>query len=262
MDFKFTKSELIAKSVLEQCGLDDPIELPISDIILGRKAFYEEKPLDGKQGKIVSVGGRSIITINSNIEFEAKKRFTAAHELGHFEMHRDLFPIITDTEFDLLNWYQGGPQEMEANEFAAEFLMPSEIFYNECKSRRFGPDVVEHLSNRFGVSKTAAILKFVKRGNYPCAIIYCKENKMKWWKASSDFRNFLEFEHDKNPPTDSVAYELFTTNKIYKGDERKQDIWKSTWLKMRNDDEEDKRFYEYCLYVKSYNYSISIIWED
>lgn len=262
MDFKFTKSELTAKKVLDDCGLNDPTESSLDEIILGRTAFYEEAPLDGKEGEIISVGGRSIITVNSNIQFETKKRFAAAHELGHFEMHRNLQPIFSDTEEDLMNWYKAGPQEMEANEFAAEFLMPSEFFYKECFIvKNFGPSVIEHLSKRFMVSKTAAILKFVLRGNHPVIIVYCKDNKMKWWKRSEDFRYFLEFEKDQHPPTGSVVYELFTSRKVYNGDELKQDIWKSDWLRMKNDDKSDSRFFEYCLFVRSFNYSISVIWE-
>ena len=109
---------------------------------MGRKAFYEEVPLDGKEGEIVSVGNRSIITINSNIQFETKKRFAAAHELGHYEMHRDLKPIFSDTEEDLMNWYKAGPHEMEANEFAAEFLCLLNCFTKNVK----GKNLIQKLS--------------------------------------------------------------------------------------------------------------------
>lgn len=261
MIFKFSKAELKARSVLDECGLDDPTQFPLEEIILGRKAFYEEVPLQGKDGEIVSYHGKSIIHVNSEIPFETRKRFAAAHELGHYEMHRNLQPIFSDTLEDMMNWYKAGPQETEANEFAAEFLMPSDVFYQECQRKKFGPDVIEHLSKRFQVSKTVAILKFVKRGNHPVVIVYCQNNKMKWWKASEDFRYFLQFEKDSPPPSGSVAYELFTTKKINNGDESKQQIWKSDWLRMRNDEEPDSHFFEYCLHVKSYNYSISIIWE-
>lgn len=259
--FKLTKSEIIAKKVLADCGLDDPTELPLGDIILGRNAFYEEKPLTGKDGEIISVGGKSMITVNSEIAYESRKRFAAAHELGHFEMHQGIKPIFSDTEYDLANWFKAGPQEMEANEFAAEFLMPSHTFYKECERKVFGPEVIEHLCKRFFVSKTAALLKFVKAGNHPVCVVFCKNNKMKWFKSSEGFPYFVEFEYDRHPPTGSVAYELFTTDKFYKGDQRKQDIWKSDWFRMRNDDEADTRFFEYCVHAKSYNYTISIIWE-
>ena len=243
MNNKYSKAELTARRVLEACGIDDPTELPMSDIIMGRGAYYEEKPLNGKEGEIVSVNNRSIITINSNITFEPKKRFAAAHELGHHEMHKNLDNITFDTEYELINWYKAGPQEIEANEFASEFLMPSEQFYKECKAKKFGPHVIEHLSERFQVSKTAAILKFVNRGNHPVCIVYCKDNKMKWWKASHDFRHYIEFYYDSNPPTGSVAYEIFTKNKSYFNDEKKQQIWKSDWCRMRHNEEGDPIFY-------------------
>lgn len=260
MTFNYSHTEGIARKVLDECGINDPTELPLEEIILGRKAFYEEQALEGKDGEIVSLGGRSIITVNSNIPFVTRKRFAAAHELGHYEMHRNLYPVFSDTEEDLMNWYKAGPQEMEANEFAAEFLMPSEVFFKECLGKKFGPDVIEHLANRFQVSKTAAILKFVKRGNHPVVVVFSKNDKMKWFKPSTDFRYFLEFERDKDLPTGSVAHELFTTSKTYVGNERKQPIWKSDWFRMK-DDERDTAFFEYCLHARSFNYTISIIWE-
>lgn len=261
MIFKYSSAELAARKVLDECGLDDPTGFLLPQIILGRKAFYEELPLDGKEGEIVSVDGRSIITINSNIQFVTKKRFATAHELGHYELHRTLKPIFSDTEEDLMNWYKSGSQETEANEFAAEFLMPSEIFYKECVGKKFEPGVIEHLAKRFQVSKTATILKFVKRGNHPVFIVYCKDNKMKWWQKSSDFYHFCPFEYNAPPPSGSVAYEIFSGKKVYSNDEAKQEIWKSDWFTMKNDDEPDSKFFEYCLYARSFNYSISVIWE-
>jgi Zn-dependent peptidase ImmA (M78 family) len=261
MKFNYSNAELKAKKVLDECGLNDPTEEPLSRIILGRKAFYEEMPLEGKEGEIVSVSGRSIISINSGIQIETRKRFAAAHELGHYEMHRNIKPIFSDNEEDLMNWYRGGPHEVEANEFASEFLMPSEVFYKECERRKFDPKVIEHLANRFQVSKTATILKFVKRGNHPVFVVYCKDGKMKWWKKSEDFYHYSQFEYDSSPPTGSVAFEVFAGKKFYCGDEAKQDIWKSDWFKMKNEDEPDSRFFEYCLFAKSFNYTLSVIWE-
>lgn len=260
-EFRFSEAEVKAKKVLDQCGLIDPVDVPINRIILGRKAFYEEIPLEGKEGEIISVDGRSIITVNSNIQYEPKKRFVAAHELGHHEMHRDLKSMFSDTEEDLMNWYQSGPQEMQANEFAAEFLMPSEVFYKFCEKRKFEPKVIHELADRFNVSKTAAILRFVKRGNHPVFIMFCKDNKMKWWKKSDDFFPYCElFTRDQPPPTGSVAYEIFSSGKVYTGDEASQQIWKSDWFKMK-EDEKETIFFEYCLYAPSYNYTISVIWE-
>jgi Zn-dependent peptidase ImmA (M78 family) len=261
--FIYSQSEKIARKLLDELGLNDPVDEDIPTIIKGKEIFYEEVPLSNKDGLIVTCGNRSIIRINSNIEFEFKKRFAAAHELGHFAMHRSLKPVFSDNDEDLVAWYRGGigQHEIEANEFASEFLMPSDVFHEECRQFKFGPNVIEHLASTFKVSKTAAILKFVKRGNHPVMVVFCKGNQMMWWKASENFKYFLEFERGKPSPLGSVANELFTNKVIYKGDELKQKIWKYDWFKEVKG-EADSEFYEYCLFVKSYNYSISIIWEE
>ncbi len=255
-----TKAESAALKVRIECGIIDHTEFNLKEIILGRRIFYQEKPLLGKESEIVTNNGRSIITINSAIEYESKKRFVAAHELGHYEMHRELEPIIVDTESDLINWYKSGPHEIEANEFAAEFLMPGHLFRAECAGRYFGPNVIDHLSEVFQVSKTATILRFIKEGNHPICIVYCFKNQMKWWKKSNDFKYFLNFAYGLHPPSGSVANEIFEQNKSYYDDERKQKIFKSTWFELQ-EYEQDKVFYEYCLYVPSYSYVISVIWE-
>ncbi|MFT4155196.1 ImmA/IrrE family metallo-endopeptidase [Parafilimonas sp.] len=259
--FHYTATEIKAKKVLDDCGLTDPTEISLPIIIKGRKAFYEEVPLKGREGEIVSVGDRSIISINSDILFETKKRFAAAHELGHYEMHRHIRPVFSDTEEELMSWYRGGTHEIEANEFAAEFLMPSELFHKECERKKFDPKIINQLSDRFQVSKTATILRFVKRGNHPIFVMYCKDGKMKWWKKSEDFYHFSVFEYDAPPPSGSVAYEIIFGNKAYSSDEAKQDIWKSDWFQMKSDREQDTRFYEYCLFARSFNYTLSVIWE-
>lgn len=256
-----SKAEEVAKRVIFECGLNHPTEETLSEVILGRGAHYQECPLTGKEGEIVSFEGKSIITINSNITTNSKKRFVAAHELGHYEMHRNLIPVINDTEYDLVNWYKAGPHETEANEFAAEFLMPTKLFQEECKGKIFGPEIIDHLADTFQVSKTATILRFVEKGNYPVCIIYCKDNLMKWWKKSADFRKFLRFSHNEPPPDGSVVSEFFELDINYYYDKRKQEVWKSVWFDV-NPHESDTIVYEYCLYAKSYNYTLSIIWED
>lgn len=259
MTFTYSIAELAARKVLEESGLQDPTELPLRTIILGRKAFYAEEPMDGKDGEIVSVDGRSIITVNSTIPFETRKRFAAAHELGHYELHRKLRPAFVDTEYDLLNWYRQGEHESEANEFAAEFLMPSEVFHQECKGKKFDFRVIEHLAIRFQVSKTATILKFVRRGNHPVFVMFCKDNKMKWWRKSEDFHQYCPFVYDMPPFAGTVAAEVFSGKKGYPSEAR-EDIWKSDWFELRESDN-NTRFFEYCMYISSINVTISIVWE-
>jgi Zn-dependent peptidase ImmA (M78 family) len=64
-----------------------------------------------------------------------RQRFTAAHELGHFVLHRDQMDgrvSLADTPAEIeLTDEQSNRHEREANRFAVELLMPVEV----CRAR-------------------------------------------------------------------------------------------------------------------------------
>lgn len=259
-------SKVIAavKRVYDECGITDPLQLSIETIISSKNILIKEEAIDGADGRILMKENSGIITLNSAIEFYPKKRFILAHELGHFELHRHLKNGFTDNDETLNHSSQQyfSQEEVEANEFAAEFLMPTEMFRSECERKVFNHKVIEHLANRFQVSKTAAILKFVKKdnGNHPIFVVCCQDNKMKWFKMSHDWRYFSFFSRGLPPPPGTVADEVFKKGISYYGDEASQQIWKCDWFEMK-DDEENSKFFEYSLFVPSLNYMISVIWE-
>lgn len=259
-----SKAISAVKAIYEECGITDPLQLPIEVIINSKNIIIKEEEIDGAEGRILMTENSGIITLNSSINFAPKKRFILAHELGHFELHRNLKKGFSDNDETLNHSYQKNfsSEEVEANEFAAEFLMPTELFSKECKGKVFSHKVIDHLANRFKVSKTAAILKFVKKdnGNHPVFVVCCQDNKMKWFKKSDDWRYYSLFNRGLPPPPGTVAAEVFKKGISYYGEEASQQIWRCDWFDMKDEDENSK-FYEYCLFVPALNYMISIIWE-
>lgn len=86
-----------------------------------------------------------------------RRRFSIAHELGHFLLHRDLIAAGMTP----------GPQhEREANEFAAELLMPEEVI------RRAGVNQLAELTGHFLVSPTALQVRLERLGILPQTIAY------------------------------------------------------------------------------------------
>lgn len=97
-------------------------------------------------------GGQSGYSIGVNAsEGFRRKRFTIAHELGHFVLHRnDIGDGITD---DAL--YRSGlssAKEREANRFAADLLMPQHLIMRVLHQ---GNHDVASLANLFAVSEAA-----------------------------------------------------------------------------------------------------------
>lgn len=72
--------------------------------------------------------GRAFVNADDTL---ARRRFTAAHELGHFVLHRDTMQRFRFDTDDTLKEAESvnDPKEAEANRFAVELLMPAEVIH-------------------------------------------------------------------------------------------------------------------------------------
>lgn len=109
--------------------------------------------------------GRGIIGLSPN-ENIVRKRFTIAHELGHYVLHRLNKELFVDhKQFKAVFRDQESStgeieQEREANAFAAALLMPKHLLIEEIKKVMFDlgddqDDVIKKLADTFKVSSQA-----------------------------------------------------------------------------------------------------------
>lgn len=261
------KGKSRAIKLREEIGFDDPFEVDIEDVVTAFGGLVQYKNLGSIDGRIVYGEKISTIYINSQIQYEGRKRFAIVHELGHLLMHKG--SLMHDDSVNSLSWFnetekqlKKGKQEFEANQFASEYLMPSDLFYEQARKTAFGPDLIRSLSERFGASLTSVAFKSFDVDIYPVAMFHIFNGKVKYWKRSKDFRGFLKNTPKLPPPEDSVAAEYIEANyrPIYKRNELAQQIYKSTWCELR-EGEQDSDFYEYCIVSQSHKSILSIIWE-
>jgi|SRR5471030_2735354 len=102
--------------------------------------------------------GKWVMTINS-LQHPHRQRFTIAHELGHYIKHTVLKENFLDTTF--FRNEESNPMEHEANKFAAELLMPQELFISfiENVSKQ-----VDDLAKHFQVSSMAIRIRAKQLG--------------------------------------------------------------------------------------------------
>ncbi len=103
----------------------------------------------GKSGSLYFDDGIWVITIN-NKHHISRQRFTLAHELGHYILHKEKNSLFEDTTF-----FRGGSMdsiEYTANEFAAKILMPEDRVRALIDS---GIRDLVTLANKFTVSSSA-----------------------------------------------------------------------------------------------------------
>lgn len=85
-----------------------------------------------------------------------RQRFTIAHELGHFVLHRASADRPGGIEDDEFYRALSGPLEREANDFAAEVLMPMNLVR---QLQQAGHVALDDLATRLGVSRQALAIR-------------------------------------------------------------------------------------------------------
>ena len=108
----------------------------------------------GYSGEIFWRGGFPTVWINP-ADSLVRRRFTLAHEIGHFILHMQ---GNQDAKFkdDVKIMRRGGEwngEEMQANRFAACLLMPKALIDREFEKARFWKPTKETLAKQFMVSE-------------------------------------------------------------------------------------------------------------
>ena len=131
--------------------------------LLGARLRFS--PLDEElSGMIYIKGVTPIIGVNSH-HHPNRQRFTIAHEIGHLLLHRDqiIDQVHIDKRFPVLmrdsNSATGTDlMEIEANQFAAELLMPASLLSEMLNKQGFDIDdeePLQRLAKTFRVSRQA-----------------------------------------------------------------------------------------------------------
>jgi predicted transcriptional regulator len=139
---------LVAKKLAISPGAD--IDAPIATM-LGGRTHSRPVHLWTVPGSVFIHGRNDFDIVTEALASEPRRRFTVAHELGHYFLHsaQGEVPLIA-------NRLGSSPAERECNWFAAALLMPEEEFRNEVKKE--GAED-EGLAQQFGVSATAVAIR-------------------------------------------------------------------------------------------------------
>lgn len=152
-----------AQVLLQDFGVK-AASVPVERIIKSRNIVLQYAPLEEDlSGMAYIKDGVGIIGVNA-LHHPNRQRFSAAHELGHHVLHADEIRRAIHVDKgsvlyrDDLSSKGTDPLEIEANAFAAELLMPSELLMEAIGAD--GLDMeddasVETLARKFRVSAGA-----------------------------------------------------------------------------------------------------------
>ncbi len=176
-----------AERLLERFGIDAPEHIKLEALahLLGVEVV--DGPTHGCAAQLTLLGERARIRVRPNTH-PGRRRFSIAHELGHFVLrHRTRIC----TEKDLRDWSDDAGAERDANVFAASLLMPESMIQAHVDTDEAKLDHVVALAKRFNVSLTAAAIRFVETTALSCALVSVEGGAIRWAVRNDDFWPYL-----------------------------------------------------------------------
>lgn len=168
---------------------------------------------------------KGIIGISASIRELSRKRFTVAHEIGHFVIpyHQHLKTTCSSGVIDRFGKGLARP-ELEANEFASELLLPSKIVGIRLPLRQPSLATIGLIANEFETSLSATTWRFLDLTDLPCAMVWSQAGKALWYRTSEALPFKLPLQ-DLPAPL-SVAGRIFAGQQIVSGSEEVDpDLW-------------------------------------
>lgn len=183
-----------ARDVVRRLRLRDPQDIDIPLIAAHYGAVTLHRPLIREEGRLLRKGSRGIIVVNQAFEGTPRGRFVAAHELGHFMLHEGLDQFFICETADLSEYRSNGV-EAEANQFAAELLMPEDLFAPLCDRNRPCLDDLQDLARRFSTSLMATAFRFARYCPEPFASIVSQKSRVLYVSRAASFPFYIEVGH-------------------------------------------------------------------
>jgi Zn-dependent peptidase ImmA (M78 family) len=233
----------------KEFNITRPERIALEDIAMARGAYVFEAELQGAEARLVRKGTHGIIRLKKGIPELGRKRFAIAHEIGHWELHKDQPPLSICTADDV-NDFGKLSREVEANAFAGSLLMPTQLMSPKCWEATPDLEMVCNLSTEFGTTVTATAVRFVEECRQTCVAVFSQDRKVKWWRARGGDRVWLQAGYSVDER--SSAWEPSGRAEMEQVD---TDAWFPDWKDWRAQD-----VYEQSMVLGRYGTVLTLLW--
>lgn len=228
-----------AEARIAELGISDPRDIDVDAIAYDARMLVEYEALEGCEAMLVGVGDRAIATIRPS-DVRGRERFSAGHELGHWEMHRGKSFVCRADDPDR-NLASDKPREREADEYSAHLLMPA-VFFGPAVNAlgRPGFKDLEGLSSDYETSLLATVVRLADIDTLPVVVACYSAQGLKWSKPAKHVprRWWLRSQLDD----DSFAHALLSAGtRVASARKQPGEVW------FENDDAENYEVTEECI---------------
>jgi hypothetical protein len=216
-----------------------------------------EVDADGFDGSLIRAKDLPLgaIVVRQSIRETSRKNFTIAHELGHFLLpgHQEADAVCGSN--DIGNWGDASKAlEREADEFAAELLMPASVVQPIIRSADPSLQTIEKIARQCGSSLSAAAWRYCDLTRERCAVVWSMHQRIQWSKRS----RYFGFRFKKSAPVQpgTFAFECFD---IGKGLAEPRAVSAKLWIGSKNLSE-GAQIWEQSKSLPRYASVLSLLW--
>jgi|GEM_PF-942150 len=178
-----------AQEIVDDAGVTGP---PVDLMLVARDLLLlvQVRDLGTIEGCLVTDGEVGAVFLNRGTSNRRRRRYTCAHEIGHFVLHRSS-PVFRDSINDLYG-QPGSPTEVEANIFASMLLMPPQLVPATIGHLRPSLEQADTLTDMFEVSLEAACRRMIGLSHWRCALVVSKDGVIERAVKSDLFESYIK----------------------------------------------------------------------
>lgn len=217
----------------------------------------KEVDAEGFDGALVRAEGLACgtIAVRESIREMGRKNFTIAHEIGHYILPGHDASAAVCSPSDIGNWSDATQErERQADEFAAELLLPASYAQPIFKSVSPSLNIIQEVADNSAASLSAAAWRYCDLISERCAVVWSHKKKISWYKPSDEFGFFLK--RGKAIEKGTQAYECFSGTRIHaKPEAVRADLWLDERVVA-----EESAVWEHSIGLPFYDSVLSLLW--
>ena len=191
---------------------------------------WERESDSGCDGYLICANGVWGIMINRLIKSRERKRFTVAHELGHYiiDYHNITSHQCLSKNIGIVS-SSTRRDEKEANEFAVELLMPGEFFKEDIRQGVVSLETIKSLANKYKTSMISTAIRYVQLSEDICAVVISEKGRIKYFAYSESFKRGKYLCFSRNAPLRDGCYAKRLFNEGFQIPEMHGEVLTGSW---------------------------------
>jgi hypothetical protein len=227
--WEFEHARRLARELVKRFGVEAPMHVNVEGFAARLGFKISLAMLKGAIAQlIVRAGRRPWILLSDRLTDPAMRRFTVAHELGHYLL-RHPSPSIAEmydpSQLHGLASLLGSVYEAEANAFARELLMPEPLVRLASDLTSASLDPALRIAYTFGVSVPTSAVRFAELTDLPCTVVLSEGGLVRWSAPHPAFPGRVAFRRQVDQR--SLAWDYFQRGTLCSGVEH---VPAAAWL--------------------------------